>query len=298
MYYKDSIRVRDIATLSKYSNDKFKVVYFKKSLLQKGFERTQEYRKSGVNQEKLENNISRAKSRIYDYAYCNNWDYFITLTINPKRYSRTDLNSYYKDFTQWLRDYSKRYKTKIKYIFIPELHKDGKSWHMHGLISGIPENRISDFNKRKHNLDLIKNGYKNWQDYGDRFGFVSLGVIRNKEATAKYCTKYINKALQNSVKDLGAHMYYNSKYLKLPEEIKRGSISDNMQPDFENEFVKIKWIDNLSDAVKLFKMDALNANYTMIQKSIKAYDDRDLRTSIMAHIEDIRNTTRTIVHEL
>ena len=44
-----------------------------------------------VSDVKLSNNISRAKSKVFEYAYCNHWDYFITLTISPDKYDRYDL---------------------------------------------------------------------------------------------------------------------------------------------------------------------------------------------------------------
>ena len=38
-----------------------------------------------VNDVKLANNITRAKNRIFEYAFCNPWDYFFTgLTITSR----------------------------------------------------------------------------------------------------------------------------------------------------------------------------------------------------------------------
>ena len=52
-----------------------------------------------VNDTKLEESISRAKRVIYEIARCNEWDFFITLTVNSKKYDRTDLDKFHKDLT-------------------------------------------------------------------------------------------------------------------------------------------------------------------------------------------------------
>ena len=226
---------RDIAILKKYGK-KFKLSLCK-SVRRKGFE-IENRNIRGFNQSKLENNISRAKSKIFEYAYCNEFEYFITLTINPLKYDRFNLAAYYKDLSQWLQNYKKNYKTSIKYVFIPEMHKDG-AWHMHGLITGIlPEHIVCN-----------EHGYYDWPNYRNKFGYISMDKIRNQEACAKYITKYVNKDLEDSIKDLNAHMYYCSKGLKKAVEVKRGTLSANSIPfDFENDYVKTKWFNDDSIA--------------------------------------------------
>ena len=58
--------------------------------------------------------ISRAKSVIYQVAVCNDWEWFVNFTIDPKKYDRYSFGPFYKKFTQWLRDYRKKYGCKIK----------------------------------------------------------------------------------------------------------------------------------------------------------------------------------------
>lgn len=228
-----SLYVNDVATLKDYGGIKSKITLHR-ALRQKGAE--QEiftYTKKGtVNEKKLDNNISRSKARVFEYAYCNPWEYFVTLTISPTKHDRTDIKGYYKKFNQWLRNYSKKHKIKLEYLFIPELHKDGKSWHMHGFLMGLPMSHLVE----------NSNGYLDWMPYQKKFGWISLDKIRDRQKAASYITKYISKNLSDCIQDLGAKMYYNSRGLKTAELIKKGTLNCEFSaPDFENDWVKVKW---------------------------------------------------------
>lgn len=258
MRHSQRLYTHDFVTLKRFGK-RFKITYHKLPVRQSGYE-INKIRIVGVNNEKLKSNIIRAKSKVFEYAYCNEFDYFVTLTIDPRKYDRSDLKGYYKDFTQFLRDYRKKHKVSIQYLFIPELHEDGKSWHMHGLIKGIDEVHLKQFtlddNIPLKLKKLIKKGQLiyNWEHYAKKFGYVSLGKIRSQEAVCKYITKYINKALANTIKELNAHLYYCSKGLEKAVEIKRGTLSAKSIPwDFENDYVKVAW--TLNQAAALSSID-------------------------------------------
>ena len=210
--------------------------------------------KGSVNDAKLEENIQRAKGVIFEYAFCNPWDWFFTATLDPNKYDRTDLEKFHKDLTQWFRDYGKKYDCKIKFLLIPELHSDGKSWHMHGFLYGLPLNHLKQFClgdvMGKALSEKVKNGdtVYNWIPYQKKFGFCDLEPIRNPEAVSKYITKYINKNLASSVTELNAHLYYHSRGLDRAEVIKKGTMCANIVPSFENEYCSIAWLD-FSDSI-------------------------------------------------
>jgi len=211
---------------------------------------TKKHSKKGtVNDEKLAENVSRAKNKIFEYAYCNPWDWFFTGTLNPQKYDRTDLEIYHKKFVVWLRDYNKKHGLKIKFLLIPELHKDGKSWHMHGFLYGLPVEHLEQFKlgatMGKGVADKVKKGdvVYNWVAYANKFGFCDLEPISCHEAVSKYITKYINKSLANSVTELNAHMYYVSRGLNCAETVKQGTLFANIEYDYVNEYCKIAWFD-------------------------------------------------------
>lgn len=237
--------LRDVATINKYGNS-YKLTLHK-AIREAGWEDADVWaeleRKAIKNTEKLKNNISRAKAKIFEYAMCNDWDYFITCTLDQQKYDRTDLAKFRKDLAQFIRNQRTKYQCDIRYLLIPEQHKDGKSWHMHGLLGGVKDEMLADFNGNVP-LKLKVMGYKNYPEYQKKFGFVSLGEIKNKDAVSKYITKYINKNMERSVIELGCHMYYCSRGLNRSVKIKQGLLRvPPTEWDFENEYVKVKWIE-------------------------------------------------------
>lgn len=239
--------LHDVAVLKDYGGRGCKLIVFK-SLRQKGFEDDKKRSKGSVNEEKLDENIIRARSRVFELAYCNDWQFFTTFTIDPKKFGRNDLEKFQKSFAQWLRNYNKKFGTQIRYLTIPEQHQKG-GWHEHGFICGVPQEHLRQFTLKerlptKLRKKLLQGDVVfDWPAYREKYGWVDFEPIRSVEGVSKYCTKYITKALSHSVTASGAHLYYCSKGLNRATEIKKGSMSGNMEAsyDFENDWVKVKW---------------------------------------------------------
>lgn len=204
--------------------------------------------KNTANGGKLSNNVVRARTAVQEIALSNDWDYFVTLTLSPEKYDRADLKKWQHDLHEFLHSYNRRKSEdeKVRYLLVPELHSDGISWHMHGLIKGI----------RKSDLVKNKNGYLDWSAYSDRFGYMSLGEIKDKNRVASYILKYIRKDFDKSITDLGAHLYYCSKGLKRAEVLFRGRAElvgcdwDYVHPD---GYCRVKMLseDNYVDYIRL-----------------------------------------------
>ena len=240
--------------LYQYGNDLFKLIRFKVPCRQIGFECEDSCKtiKGSVNDTKTYSNIRRAKEKVFEYAYCNEWTHFATFTIDNNKFPRDDLAKYYKVFSQWLRDKRKTIG-EVKYLIIPELHSDLKNWHMHALMYFENPDLIlkpfaiddslswSTVLKFK---DLNQQGYLNWQEYADKFGFCSFGAIKDKIAVSYYVTKYISKSIECSADKIGLNnkLYYNSRGLSEKVILKKGNMSANISaliPDFENDYVMI-----------------------------------------------------------
>ncbi len=169
---------------------------------------------------KLDSSISRSRKIILEYALCNKWDWFCSFTLDSKKYDRYDLDKFVKSFTQFIRDTRKK-GYPIKYLLIPERHKDG-AWHMHGLMSDLPP--LVKFTAlrrqgRKVPSDLCKNDFYCWLAVSDKFGWCSLGKIRSPVKSAFYTSKYMTKDNDFLVTDLGKHMVLTSRNLNRASKI-------------------------------------------------------------------------------
>lgn len=174
------------------------------------------------NDYKLKNNIRRAAETIEEYGLCNDWSFFLTLTIDGNKRSRSDLDSYLNDLSQFFRDMRKKYKSDIKYLIVPELHKDGENWHSHALVYGLPLLALKAFtlddNIPAYIRMRILSGYNlyDWPDYSRKFGFCDIEPIQDKERCTRYIKKYISKGLLSTAEKIavGKHLYIASKGLK------------------------------------------------------------------------------------
>lgn len=173
----------------------------------------------GENEGKMQESISRTKRIIYEYAMCNRWEYFVTLTLDEKKVKRKDLKAAYLKFHDMMVtinssvNYGDNWgrQKKVEYLIIPEFHKDG-SVHFHGLMRGF----------HKSDLRTNEHGHIEWRHWRDNFGFCNLQKVKDCNAVSAYITKYCTKDLRATIKEKGAHMFYASHGLKKPEVIYQG----------------------------------------------------------------------------
>lgn len=236
----------DITTVRSF-NGRLKLVRHN-ALRTKGIEDVDQHtRKGSVSDVKSDNNISRAKNRVFELALCNPWSIFLTFTLDPKKYNRNDLGKFRKDLSQFVRDYNKKYGLAIKYLLIPEEHKKG-GWHMHGFLMGLPDEHLRLFTLSeklpKYIREKLKSGQAvyEWEPYRKKFGFCDLEVVKDQFAVSAYVTKYITKDLDRTVRESGAHLYYCSQGLSRSVVIFRGKANDGLVYDYESDYNSIKWL--------------------------------------------------------
>lgn len=209
--------------------------------------------------EKLATNISRARGKIFELSMSNPWTWFTTFTLSPEKYDRTELTSY-KKLAIWIRNYNRIHEINIRYLIIPELHLDGKSWHFHGLLEGLPREELEEFREEKGKklpiqiLIAIKRGNRiyNWPAYQKAFGYITLSEIRNGIAVSKYICKYLTKSLNETGVGLQKHLYYCSQGLRRAELIYEGRLTKELDEDYSNEYVKIKTVQSFDEAISYF----------------------------------------------
>ena len=91
-------------------------------------------------------NLVRSKNKIMDLALCNSFCYFFTLTFNTK-FDRFNLDLLRNEWKKVLRDVRDKYKIELKYLIVPEQHKNG-AWHFHGFLTKEIENcfKVNEYN--------------------------------------------------------------------------------------------------------------------------------------------------------
>lgn len=213
--------------ISKYVNNDYKFV--KKPLSFKVYHKKDRFSWKS-NNEKLVNNIIRAKTNIYDYCLNNEFKYFVTITINSS-YNRYDLDWLRRNTSQIIRNLRLKYGLCFKYILIPEKHKNG-AWHLHGLFD-------CSFEK---DFYINDNGYLSWKSY-DKFGFSSISVIKDYLSCCKYITKYVKKDFESREKT--KHLYFCSHNLiKSNRILDLICINDNIDWDYINEYCSLLNVSN------------------------------------------------------
>lgn len=167
------------------------------------------------------NSLNRTKQNIYKYSRQANWEYFITLTFDGTKVDRYDFDICIKKANKWFNNQKSRYAHDLKYLFVPEQHKDG-AWHIHGVICDIGEMKLTDSGRvaigKKSYIRSTKNAnYPTIYNLsGWRFGFSTATKVKDKHKVANYITKYLTKDLCECT--FGKKRYYKSYNIPEPEE--------------------------------------------------------------------------------
>ena len=151
--------------------------------------------------------MNRAKNKVYEYARANTWEWFVTLTFDPKKIDSTDYDLVSAKVSQWLKDMRKRYAKDMKYIVVPELHADGKKYHFHALMTNIGNMKMVDSGNRTPSGTIYNLGnYK--------LGFTTATKITDTYRASNYLSKYITKTLCLETRD--KKRYWASRNLDTP----------------------------------------------------------------------------------
>lgn len=255
-----SPRAQNIGHLKKYAEDNYKLVHMR-SVRIAGFEERgplKEKRRSGRDAEKMNSSLSRSRAAVWELALCNPWEYFVTLTLDKSKCDRYDLAATYKQMGKFFNNYNARTDANIKYLLIPEPHRDN-AWHFHGLLSGLPPPHLTPFSLHDHIPAELKamlsagRQLYTWPAYASAFGFITMESIIDLQRCAAYMTKYITKELGRSGIELNHHLYYCSKGLHRAELLYCGEMKRALDaPDFENDYVRIKRFTDPAEALSYF----------------------------------------------
>lgn len=151
----------------------------------------------------------RAKIQAFDYILANpDLNVFVTLTYDPEKVeSRSCYEEVYHKLKVFLGNRVARHG--LKYVCVPEHHKDGEAIHWHMICNG-------------RGLDLYPSGHrsKNGHIYNVRawkWGFSTAvfigGTVTDRDRVCKYVYKYMGK--QDGAM-IGGRYYLHGGQLELP----------------------------------------------------------------------------------
>ena len=291
------LRCGDFVVIRRYG-DRYKMIYFRygrkppedREGRQFGHSRVDlggnESESGGNEPRRLQNNISRAKGRVFELGMCNPWEWFFTGTLDGARWDRGDLDAWYGNFSQYIRD-QRRKGYLCAYLLIPEQHKDG-SWHIHGLLSGFPPAAFRAFSlDERLPMRIIKKLQKGeqvyeWVGYRRRYGFNTLEPLRDRQRAAAYVTKYITKDFGGGGRggapglEPGKHLYYASRGLAGSELLllDRIAFPSGYRWDFEGDYCKILWKDSLEDfGLEGLRMEDGKVVYSLLDEKFTSLDN-------------------------
>lgn len=149
--------------------------------------------------------MRRARAKLRRLALSNDFQYFVTLTLDGSKIDRYDGKAIVKALGQWCDNMVRR--NGLRYILVPERHKDG-AFHFHGFFAG-------------DGLKVVDSGHKlagrtvyNLPQW--RYGFSTAQELYGEySAAVAYCCKYIGK--QQGERPLG-RWYYSGGALMEPDK--------------------------------------------------------------------------------
>ena len=168
--------------------------------------------------------MRRARSKVRDLARCNDFSFFVTLTLDPAKVDRYDIRTVTKKLNNWLDNAVRR--RGLAYVLVPELHKDG-AIHFHGFFnyalpvvdSGTLTNGGRPRRPRSA-AERTRLEAAGWHVVynlpGWPLGFsTAIELYGDRRAAVAYVCKYISKAAATTGR-IGGRWYYSGGALALP----------------------------------------------------------------------------------
>ena len=155
----------------------------------------------------MERSMRRARAKLRRLALANDFQFFVTLTLDQTRIDRYDPYVITKSLNRWCDNMVRRHG--LRYVLVPERHKDG-AIHFHGFFGGEGLEVIDSEHR-----DRCGNPVYNLPQW--RYGFSTALVLQGEYPRAvAYVCKYIGK--QQGERPMG-RWYYSGGDLREPKKI-------------------------------------------------------------------------------
>lgn len=163
--------------------------------------------------------LKRNRERVFDIVYCNHWDWFLTITFDPKRVDSSNVSLVMSKLDSWLRNRVQR--SGLRYILVPEKFKHSDGIHCHALVNDTIETAYSGrvrFGKKSYTEESARRFGFEFSDSDKiynvpewKYGFsTALPVKDNSGKLSVYLTKYITKGIDR----IFGRYYWSSRNLE------------------------------------------------------------------------------------
>jgi len=238
-----------------------------------------------------EKSSKRAKDNFYGYALSNEWKYFITLTVNPNKYGKNDIER--KRYLANALKVIKYYDSAAKYLGVSERHHNSRyggennnTLHFHFLASfEIVEALTPAINQKTNELIYSKSGSQvyNFAEKYWKYGFstiVPIGADKDsQESVISYLCKYMIKCQDFQY---NARRFYRSRNLAFKEKsvlfVEHSEFIDMMDSLFvkfikenSNVIVYRIYADNYAQIMTELQSKSLGLNLLKFSKQRKSF---------------------------
>lgn len=176
--------------------------------------------------EDMARSMRRARANVRRLALANEFQWFVTLTLDPAKIDRYDPEAVAKRLRTWCDNMVRRHG--LRYILVPERHKDG-AFHFHGFFAGA-------------GLEAVPSGHSDSQGHPiynlPQWGFGFTAAIRlygEYSSAVGYVCKYIGK--QDGERPMG-RWYYSGGALQAPRKEYIAGDYRQFAADFDGQAVE------------------------------------------------------------
>lgn len=185
----------------------------------------------------IDKRFREVRNKIEDYARSNDFTHFITLTQDTKivgdRFDDEIALSNLDRFLKTIRKQAKRKEVNLKYIVVPERHKNN-ALHFHMLVHDYPYEFI-DSNHVRKKRKIYK--CEQW-----KYGISDvIEIYGDGSALGNYIKKYVTKQMMTQNLGRSKKKYWCSKGLLLPKiEYYDTDVCENMKEDWVSSDGNVK----------------------------------------------------------
>ena len=158
--------------------------------------------------------VRRARKRLFDLVSCNpDCNMMVTLTLNGADFPRDEWKKIISRLNTWLDNMTRRHD--LKYILVPEFHKDGAAIHFHGFVNESALDLARALNPHT-GKPLFQKGRAVYNITNWKYGFTTAVRVGKSESDHDFAARYVLKYITKGQEKIGGRYYLHGGDLKEP----------------------------------------------------------------------------------